>query len=65
MDNIKFIKGFGKITVSEACRKCNINRSTLINGWAGKEKEKEVADSIQEDLDRLYKECEKDEDREI
>ena len=55
MDNLKFIRGFGKITVKKACENCKLNRSNVLNGYLGKEKEEMVTSSAySSDFDRTY-----------
>lgn len=63
MKDLKFIKGFGKITVKNACAKAKVNRATLLNGYAP-HKEKEVRENIEEEISKLYEEC-RDENRKI
>lgn len=62
MNNLKFIKGFGKITVKKACEDCKLNRSNVLNGYYTSTEEEKVRKEIEKQLDNLYKECKKDED---
>lgn len=65
MDNLKFIKGFGKITVKKACEECKLNRSNVLNGYATSIEEEKVRKEIEKQIDNLYKECKKDEDSQV
>lgn len=65
MDNLKFIRGFGKITVKKACENCKLNRSNVLNGYLGKDKEEMVRKELEKQIDNLYKECKKDEDSQV
>lgn len=65
MDSLKFIRGFGKITVKKACENCKLNRSNVLNGYLGKDEEDKVREEIERQIDNLYKECKKDEDSQV
>ena len=51
---LKFIKGFSKISISGICKKVNVNRSNLLNGTAGDYREKIVKEEIERELAKLY-----------
>jgi hypothetical protein len=51
---LKFIKGFSKISISGICKKVNVNRSNLLNGTAGDDREKIVKEEIERELAKLY-----------
>lgn len=65
MDSLKFIRGFGKITVKKACENCKLNRSNVLNGYLGKEQEDKVRKEIERQIDNLYKECKQNEDSQV
>lgn len=51
---LKFIKGFSKISITGICKKVNVNRSNLLNGTAGDDREKIVKEEIERELAKLY-----------
>ena len=51
---LKFIKGFTKISITGICKKVNVNRSNLLNGTAGDDREKIVKEEIERELAKLY-----------
>ena len=59
-----YIKKFTKITVKDACRKANVDRSNIFNGRASKKKINKVKRQIESDIARLYLMEDSDEKRE-
>ena len=51
---LKYIKGFSKISITGICKKVNVNRSNLLNGTAGYNREKIVKEEIERELAKLY-----------
>ena len=51
---LKFIKEFSKISITGICKKVNVNRSNLLNGTAGDDREKIVKEEIERELAKLY-----------
>ena len=51
---LKFIKGFSKISITGICKKVNVNRGNLLNGTAGEEREKTVKEEIEKEIAKLY-----------
>lgn len=54
MEDIDYIKKFGKITIKGACDKLNINRANLLNGKSTKENAKKVRAELENQVARLY-----------
>ena len=54
MKDLDYIKKFSKISISEACRKCNVNRSNLLNGKASKENVKKIREELESQVFTLY-----------
>lgn len=53
--NLKFIKGFAKINISQICKDLKINRSNLLNGRASDQNTELIKNEIQKRVDELYK----------
>lgn len=51
---LKFIKGFSKISVSKACRKLNICRENVLNGTTTKENIIKVKEELESEIAKLY-----------
>lgn len=43
MTDLEFIKNFSKITITDTCKRLNVNKGNLYNGKAGKKNEIKVA----------------------
>ena len=56
MKDLEFIKKFSKITIKGACDEAGVNRSTLLNGCASADKEREVRDVLEKKFFNLYME---------
>ena len=55
MDDLEFIKGFSKISVTAICKKLKINRGNLLNNRTTKENEKRVRTEIEKEIRDLYR----------
>lgn len=63
MNDLDFIKGFSKITITGACKVENVSRQNLLNGKTTKENERKVRERLESDLALLYiKEVQKEGD---
>ena len=54
MEDLEYIKKFSSITIADACRHFNYDRSNLVNGKLGREKEKKVRKYIENELAKVY-----------
>ena len=54
MDDLEYIKRFGKVSLRKACKKCKVDYSNLFNGRVKPEKIKQVKRQIENDLAELY-----------
>ena len=54
MDDLEYIKNFGKINIKKACQKVKVDRSNLYNGKVKPEQIKKVKRQLENDLARLY-----------
>lgn len=54
MEDLEFIKGFSKITISNACKKVRVDNSNLRTGRCSKEKIKEVRRYLESEIAKLY-----------
>lgn len=54
MDDLEYIKNFGKINVTKACKKVKVDRSNLYKGKVSQEQIKKVKRQLENDLARLY-----------
>ena len=54
MEDLEYIKRFGKITIKGACDKLKINRGNLLNGNSTKANEQKVRAEIENQIARLY-----------
>lgn len=55
MEDLEFIKKYSKISVSEACKKANVDRSNLYAGRVkNKNKLKDVRENIESEIAKLY-----------
>lgn len=67
MDDLDFIKEFSKISISDICKKKNVDRTNVITGRASAEKTKKVRKGIESEIGKLFiepeelKETKKDE----
>lgn len=52
--DLKFIKGFSKISVSKACRKLNICRENVLNGTTSKDNITKVKEELESEIAKLY-----------
>ena len=52
-NNLKFLQGFVKIKISNACRFFGYNQSNVMHGRSGREKEKNVRKYIEYELANL------------
>lgn len=54
-EDLKYIKNFSKITITNACKRANVDRSNLLNGRIkDSEKIKLVRKYIEEEYAKLY-----------
>lgn len=53
-DDLKFIKGFSKITVTHACRVESVTRQNLLNGKTTRENERKVRERLESEIAKLY-----------
>ena len=51
---LKYIKRFSKISITGICKKVNVNRSNLLNGTAGYNRERIVKEEIEREIAKLY-----------
>lgn len=54
MEDLEFIKKFSKITVSSACKKTKVDRSSLLSNRVKSEKVKIVREELENQIARLY-----------
>lgn len=54
MDDLDWIKGFSKITISGVCKELKIDRGNVLNGKASAEKIAAVRKLIENKFDKLY-----------
>ena len=54
MKDLDFIKNFSKITISGACKKTNVDRSSLLTNRVKDEKIKKVREEIESEIAKLY-----------
>ena len=54
MKDLEYIKKFAKITVTGACRKVKVDRSSLLSNRVKEEKAKAVREEIESELAKLY-----------
>lgn len=54
MDDLEYIKNFGKINVKKACQKVKVDRSNLYKGKVSPEQIKKVKRQLESDLAKLY-----------
>ena len=54
MEDLEYIKKFSSITIADACRHFKLDRSNLVNGRLGREKEKKVRKYIENKLAKVY-----------
>lgn len=54
MEDLEYIKKFSAITIAKACRHYKLDRSNLVNGRLGREKEKKVRKYIENELAKVY-----------
>ena len=52
--SIIIVFSFSSITIAKACRYFNLDRSNLVNGRLGREKEKMVRKYIENELAKVY-----------
>ena len=52
--DLKFIKGFSKISVSKVCRKLNICRENVLNGTTSKDNITKVKEELESEIAKLY-----------
>ena len=50
-----YILAFSKITLSDMCKKLNINRSQIYNNELSEKKERLLQEEIEKELSKLYK----------
>ena len=54
MDDLEYIKNFGKINIKKACQKVKVDRSNLYKGKVTQEDIKKVKRQLENDLAQLY-----------
>lgn len=54
MDDLEYIKKFGKINITKACKKCKVNRGNLLNNKTTKENIKKVREELENQVAKLY-----------
>ena len=54
MNDLEYIKKFAKITVTGACLKVKVDRSSLLSNRVKEEKIKAVREEIESELAKLY-----------
>ena len=54
MDELEYIKKFGKVSIKKACKKCKVDVSNLYHGKVKPEQIKKVKRQIENDLAELY-----------
>ena len=54
LEDLEYIKKFSAITIAKACRHFKLDRSNLVNGRLGREKEKKVRKYIENELAKVY-----------
>lgn len=54
MDDLEYIKNFGKINVKKACQKAKVDRANLYKGKVSPEQIKKVKRQLENDLAKLY-----------
>lgn len=52
--DLKYIKGFAKINISQICKDLKINRSNLLNGRASDKNTELIKNEIEKRIDELY-----------
>lgn len=52
--NLKYIKGFSKISVGSICEKLKISRSNVYNGRTSDENLEKVKEQIESEIAKLY-----------
>ena len=54
MDDLEYIKNFGKINIKKACQKVKVDRSNLYKGKVNQEDIKRVKRQLENDIAKLY-----------
>lgn len=54
MDDLKYIKKFSKINITEVCRKAKVSRENVLNGRASKKTTLKVRKQIENEIAKLY-----------
>lgn len=54
MDDLEYIKNFGKINIKKACQKVKVDRSNLYKGKVNQEDIKKVKRQLENDIAKLY-----------
>lgn len=60
MNDLEYIKKFSKITITDACKKLNIDRGNLLNGRLNSKKVKDVREELESQVAKLYIKKEKE-----